>query len=286
MDFKTQLIAKIEEAATAIPDLESLTIVGSHGDPQKALENVNDFDTLFLLKKLDAGSYLQIRKAMDSLAATLTNPEVKVWAEYRIGPVKATYDTGEDMGVMLHILVFDLESFAEYQKISPFIALDWLKFRALSGKDLSDIYTFDFPTKENLLHSSRASFEYYEKMLDDKVYILLDVGVEEDALKMIRNEYPYPKAQWGELYADILKKVILNTDIVYSKVNRSWSDDELLQKFVEIFPEFTSDLGQIKEIMGLKKRVRSGEDLSAVVEEYEKSLRALLFRIKEAIEKN
>jgi hypothetical protein len=286
MDTKQHVIEELRTIASQIPDLEGLTVVGSHGDPAKPLEKVNDFDCIFILKKLDGRSYTAVKEVMDALATRLASPSLKVWTEYRIGPVKAHYDTAEEMGIMLHVILFDIESLANYQKVSPFIALDWLKFNAIYGKNLADIYHFGFPTKEDLLHAPRASFDYYDKMLNEKVYILLDVQVDGDNLKLNPTTFPYPKEQWGELYADILKKVILNSVIVFKKMNTVWSDDALIDAFSEIFPAFATEKESIKEIIKLKKRSRAGEDLSGSIEVYEQKTRALLAKIKNEIEKS
>lgn len=283
MDFKKQLVQRIKETAATIPNLESLTIVGSHNDPNKELEKTNDFDVLVIVKKLDAKSFSVLKNTMNKLASETTTPTIKVWAEYRIGPVKATYDTSEEKGVMLHMLLFDPETFADYNKAAPFITLDWLKFEALYGQNLSESYKFTLPSRDQLLHAPRHSFDFYEKMLNDKVYILLDIEEVGDELKYNSHTYPYPKEQWGELYSDILKKIILNTVIVYSQINKSWSDDELLDRFGEIFPSLQTKKETIKEIIKLKKRIRAGENVSDQIEKYEIDLRDLIAKIKAQI---
>lgn len=282
---KEQLIQEIKDSGANLDGLESLTIVGSHGDMGKKFEKTNDIDVLFLLEKLDGNKFSEIKSLLDGVSLKFSNADVKVWPEYRIGPVKATYNSKEDMGVMLHALVFDIKSFGDYNKIAPFVTLDWLKSKALIGKNLEETYDFSFPATEDLLHAPRHSFDYYEKMISEKIYILLDIEVEGGEMKYISHTYEYPKEQWGELYADIVKKLLLNSLIVRLKENRSWEEKEIVDKFFELFPSITSEKDIAIEIIGLKKKIRNGElkDFNPV--SYEPKVLELIKKIRQEVSK-
>ena len=242
--------------------MKSATLVGSHGDLNKPFEKTNDFDILLIFEKFGPNELKQVQLKLNELVDKLSNPDCKVWTEYRIGPVKATYDTSEPMGIMLHLLLFGIESFRAYQEAGPFATFDWSKYTPLFGESLENLFIFSFPSKEQLLHAKRHSIDFYEKMLSEKSYILVDISDENGSLVSKTKLYPFSENQLPELFSDIIKKILINIIIVFDHQNKIWDDNELIKRAIKLLPNLKEREKDLQNILSLKKRIRSGETIS------------------------
>lgn len=284
INIKSELLEKLNISVSHLSGLLSFTLIGSHANLEKQLERDNDFDLVFIFEKFDANKFQEVVNLFDKFSHDNSNPELRIWTEYRIGPVKARHDGQEKYGIMLHLLLFDLKSFTEYQTVGPFGTFSWSKFKPLMGDSLSNLFKFDFPNKEQLLSAPRHSVDFYEKMLNEKIYILKDVKAENNSINYITHTYSYPREQWPELFSDVIQKVILDAIIVYRQINVELNNKKLLEIFFETFPDLKNKENQVSEIISLKKRLREGENFSESIENYDKKTKELLLQIRKAIE--
>lgn len=280
---KQDIIQAVKESASSIEGLESLTLVGSHGYPDKELEQTNDFDFLFVFDDLNPQSLQSLKEELTQVAESLDQPDHAVWAEFRIGPIKPECPREADMCSMLHALLFDKQSFRSYVERSPFVSSDWSKFDPLWGRSLTDIFDFDWPTKDDLLHAKRASTQYYREMLDDRKYMYVDLIEEGGELKPKRSEVEMQEVLLPEIISNVLHKVMLNAVMVYEEESKRWDKEELLEIFLEHFSGFRQQQDELKKLLATKKKARAGKELAYNTQELEEKVRSFLDKLEKQL---
>lgn len=281
MANKQEIIEAIKSEIAATQDIISLTLVGSHSDLTKTLERTNDFDFLVIFDQLTAERLTIFENNINEIAEKLDSPEQAIWTEFRVGPIKPLCPRLAEFCTMLHMLVFDKQSFADYIKVAPFITLDWLRFPALTGKNLAELFSVAWPTFEELVNAPRHSLAYYRKVIKEKVYVYVSLENKDGRLTPVPSSFPMNDEQFAEVCSNTLNKIMLNALIVAKKTNEAYPADRIVAEFLKYFPDFESERQELEKINGLKKKIRQGEKTGYDTETLEKFLMTFMDRLTE-----
>ena len=86
--MKQQIVDVVKNFAAKLPNLQSLTLVGSHSDLLKEEELINDYDFVFVVGKLDSETFRQITTGLTAVIEPLSTNQHEVYVEFRFGPIK------------------------------------------------------------------------------------------------------------------------------------------------------------------------------------------------------
>lgn len=282
--MKEEIINAAIDKFKDYPGLLSLSPVGSHANREKPLERTNDFDLILIFDKLTTDILENLKKEAAELAKTLDRPNHAVWPEFRVGPIKALCPRPADFCTMLHFLVFDVGSFNDYIKLSPFITLDWSQFSPLIGKPLNQLFTFTWPTSNDLISAPRHSIAYYRKIIREKVYVFVTMENKNGRLIPVPSSTPMNESQFAEVCSNTMNKLMLNAVILYSHSLQQWSADQLLKKFIEVLPFFKGEEKTLAAINGLKSKIRKGEQVPFSSPELEQMMNSFFDNLEREVQ--
>ena len=235
----------------------SITPVGSHVD-DKDVEKVNDLDVVMVFDKLTPDKWDNTIKLFDDFASTYSTDSLGVLIETRFGPFKTKSD--KPITMQLHLLFFDLESFAEYTKTSPLISFDWFRFSPIYGENLEKISPLPFITKETII-KNRGGIDYSLEQIAGGLNITLCLSFDDEE-KLIKKleKISQTKEQKAETYFKSIKNILLAMWKIKEQVNEKPSDEQLERFASEVF--LAEDLFLIKNLENVYKKARNGEEIS------------------------
>ncbi len=150
----------------------SITFVGSVN--KKKINDISDIDVVVICKKLTKKYYFNQIESVKKLDEKLYKPKFKqLYINDTFGPLK--YNTNGNL--VIHLMIYDLESHKKHVVESPFTCLDWNLYNSSHGPNLRDIFPvfnlqlLDFKTARRNINDYR--FEFKERKLSYRKYQFL-----------------------------------------------------------------------------------------------------------------
>ena len=147
----------------------SITFVGSVN--KKKIKYISDIDVVVICKKLTKKYYQDQIESIKKLDEDLYKPTFKqIYINDTFGPLK--YNTNGNL--VIHLMIYDLESHKNHVIESPFTCLDWNLYNSSYGPNLRDIFPvlnlqiLDFKTARRNIDDYR--FEFKERKLSFREY--------------------------------------------------------------------------------------------------------------------
>ena len=163
--IKSRIRQQIFNNLTKVDDVISVTLVGSFVDKQ-SLEGISDIDTIVICSKLTKSifeSCLQSIKLIDLKKCGLENYNLIVNTTF--GPLK--FNAAKQ--VVIHLMIYDLQSHRRHVLCSPFTCLDWERSIVNAGMSLREIFPSGLLQYRDFFEI-RRSIDHYLMDLKKKCY--------------------------------------------------------------------------------------------------------------------
>ncbi len=165
MNIKQKIIKSVKLELSKIPQIKSLTLVGSHANLNKKLERITDLDFIIIASKLDSRVFSNINKTLKLIALKYKRKRVSIAVEERIGPIKLK--VRNKFNIIIHQIIFDISSYKNYCENSPLTAYDWQRFKPLFGMQLKEFNEIKKIDNEDLIEK-RLGIDHYINMISNK----------------------------------------------------------------------------------------------------------------------
>jgi len=114
--------------------IENVTIVGSL--EEKKISDVADIDIVIVANQLTKDLYQQIINHAHKIDLKSIGIDLKPKLNPTFGPLK--FD--EEDSIVLHLMIYDVESHKQHVINSPFTCFDWERSNKYVGKKLEEIF--------------------------------------------------------------------------------------------------------------------------------------------------
>lgn len=238
--------------------IKSLTLVGSHADLGRPLEAVNDLDFIIVVDRLTWSKYRKVADAFRKVKARHETDDIGIHHEERIGPIKMPVT--RPVNIILHQVLFDLESYSNRTEHLPLSSYDWQLFSPLLGCQLKEIAEAKGITAHDVLKTRGGIEDYIRQIREGSTSCLIyDKCRPEPMLekRMIRIE----GNQGVELLYNAMKNNIRNFMKLRMKGNFGLTP-EIINRFFDILGK-DEHKRLFLEVQGIKTGLRNGRHVEA-----------------------
>lgn len=224
-------------AAGAVPDIVSLSLVGSFADTDD-LSAISDIDTIVIVDHLTERNFEGVLGHFRSLEAPLRE---RFGLALRINSTFGPLKYNEPGTVVFHVMVYDVAGHIVHCRKSPFTCFDWQRSETYAGIPLRGLHPVRRLMPGHFLGARRGVQEYlrdYERgAVSYRLYRFADGEAREETA-----EKPMDAKDRQEFAFHILRFVMANFLKMMDGSNTRPSYDELLERFLSWFPALARDL--------------------------------------------
>ena len=225
--MKNEIIRKslkkvIFKNLTSIENVLSVTFVGSFVD-RDDLYGISDIDTVVVCDYLTKDVFNRCIEAVGSIDLSqngLDNYLLKINSTF--GPLK--FD--EPNLVVIHLMVYDVQSHQNHVILSPFTCLDWERSESFVGEKLGQIFPVGRLQPRDFFEARRGIENYMKDILEGSIsyrkYNFKKNLVLEEKLSQPLNE-----RHRGEYAFHIVRNLVLNAMKLIKKKNSLFSEIEI-----------------------------------------------------------
>lgn len=232
--YKRKIQKVIIDKISCFPEVCSITFVGSFIETDN-LSTVSDIDVIIIVEHLHAGIFQQIENS----AKTITGidcglPDYEVKLNLSFGPLKFN----SDKTVVFHLMIYDIKRHREHVINSPFTCYDWQYYKAVYGKNLSEIYPANALQLNDLI-GTRRGLESYLRDIQKGVITFRNYIFQNDKVLEQTGSYPMDDRHKKEYAYHIMKFLMLNLLKILQQENNKYSDIVLAETFATLDPRFS-----------------------------------------------
>lgn len=227
------MIALIQKEIVKILSKEennlSITFVGSSN--HKNIEKISDIDIIIICKKLTKKYYeKQINKLKNLDEKFYIEKFENLYINDSFGPLKFN----KNRNLVLHVMIYDMDSHKKHVIESPFTCLDWSLYESSYGPNLKDLFPIFNLQIDDFKNSRRSfndyKFEFKNRKLSYRKYHFIS----EDKYKEIKKYKSINNIEFIEFMNHIIKFSIINLCKLLSNENKFFSNSEIYT----FLPEF------------------------------------------------
>ena len=210
--------------------IESVTIVGSL--EEKKISDVADIDIVIVTKQLTKGLYQQIINHANEIDLKSIGIDLKPKLNPTFGPLK--FD--EEDSLVLHLMIYDIESHKQHVINSPFTCFDWERSNKYLGKKLEDI----FPVIQLLVKDfkvSRRGYDDYINDLENSTITYREYDFEGNTPVLVTKKFKINPQHITEFCFHIIFNTINNSIKLIEKNNIKYFGNDFLLQWSNIFPD-------------------------------------------------
>jgi len=235
---------------TSIANVLSVTFVGSFAEC-KDLSGISDIDTVVICDHLTEDVFNSCMAAADNINLSelgLKDYILKINSSF--GPLK--FD--EQNLVVIHLMVYDLQSHRQHVILSPFTCLDWERSENVVGIRLQQIFPVGRLQPRDFLEARRGIENYLSDIKNGCVtyrdYVFYESNVSE-----VKQSHPLDRRHQGEYAFHIVKFLLLNFLKLIHRKNCLFSEKEIEATIKELFESGRQDyFEKFRMIAELKQR--------------------------------
>jgi len=235
---------------TSIANVLSVTFVGSFADC-KDLSGISDIDTVVICDHLTEDVFNSCMAAADNINLSelgLKDYILKINSSF--GPLK--FD--EQNLVVIHLMVYDLQSHRQHVILSPFTCLDWERSENVVGIELQQIFPVGRLQPRDFMEARRGIENYLSDIKNGCVtyrdYVFYESNVSE-----VKQSHPLDRRHQGEYAFHIVKFLLLNFLKLIHRKNCIFSEKEFEATIKELFEIGRQDnFEKFRVIAELKQR--------------------------------
>lgn len=228
-------------------NVESVTIVGSLED--KTISEVSDIDIVVVVKKLSKGLFEKIINHAERIDFNQVGIDLKPKINSTFGPLK--FDDEESL--VLHLMIYDIESHKQHVIASPFTCFDWERSDNYRGKMLKDIYPVIQLMPKDFVNARRG-FEDYIQDLEKLVITYREYNFQHKDPALEIKKYPINPIHVTEFCYHIIYNTISNFIKLVLMENVKYFDNEFLIKWSEILPNNHQGYNNLYQNLYYKKK--------------------------------
>ena len=244
-----RILEEIIENFKEYENLISLTLVGSFANPDKKLENFNDVDLVFILKKITEKDIKKLKKLGKDLKKKYSNTQIGITYTLKIGPIKIL--SKKPKTIMLHFLVYSKKEYTKYE--SALTRFSFQHYKPLIGKSLKETNRIKQIKKKDLFNEIDG-IPTMRKWIKTRIAEYIEPTEEGIKIKSIKLA--------SKQYLEIICYSVLRLASNMVRLRRSYVDidKKMCEEFSKIYPIELKEFP--KEILKLKRKIRKGEKLS------------------------
>ena len=227
--------------------IENVTIVGSL--EEKKISDVADIDIVIVAKQLTKDLYQQIINHAHKIDLKSIGIDLKPKLNPTFGPLK--FD--EEDSIVLHLMIYDVESHKQHVINSPFTCFDWERSNKYVGKKLEEI----FPVIQLLVRDfkvSRRGYDDYLNDLENSTITYREYDFEGSTPILITKKFKINPQHITEFCFHIIFNTINNFIKLIEKNNIKYFGNNFLQKWSYIFPDNYKTYNKLYKTLENKKK--------------------------------
>tara|TARA_B100001989_G_scaffold134992_1_gene95600 strand:+ start:5456 stop:6874 length:1419 start_codon:yes stop_codon:yes gene_type:complete len=227
--------------------IENVTIVGSL--EEKKISDVADIDIVIVANQLTKDLYQQIINHAHKIDLKSIGIDLKPKLNPTFGPLK--FD--EEDSIVLHLMIYDVESHKQHVINSPFTCFDWERSNKYVGKKLEEI----FPVIQLLVRDfkvSRRGYDDYLNDLENSTITYREYDFEGSTPILITKKFKINPQHITEFCFHIIFNTINNFIKLIEKNNIKYFGNNFLQKWSYIFPDNYKTYNKLYKTLENKKR--------------------------------
>ena len=206
----------------SIANVLSVTFVGSFAEC-KDLSGISDIDTVVICDHLTEGVFNRCMAAVGSInLSALGLHEYILKINSSFGPLK--FD--EQNLVVIHLMVYDLQSHRQHVILSPFTCLDWERSENVVGIRLQQIFPVGILQPRDFLEARRG-IENYLSDIKNRCVTYRDYAFSESNVSEVKQYHPMDKRHQGEYAFHIVKFLLLNFLKLIHRKNCLFTEKEI-----------------------------------------------------------
>ncbi|MEK6827156.1 MAG: hypothetical protein AABX99_01580 [Nanoarchaeota archaeon] len=279
MKIKKGIVNEIKLKLSQIPEVVSLTLVGSHSELDKPIEKITDLDFIIIVNKLDISVYEKINQSLKSVAKKFNSKDMNTYVEERIGPVKL--EKRKKFNLIIHQIIFDIGGYVDYCKKSPLSAYDWQNFKPVFGKDLKKINHIKKITYEDLI-DKRLGINYYLRVIRENTIFCLKYKIIKKNLILTKFPVKISEGEKLQLIYSALFFVMSNILKISTQKNFRYNEKKLTHAFFDKFSETHYKLFFVM-VLDIKNKIRNKEKIAFDAEKIENEAVKFLNELKRTI---
>jgi len=228
--LRSDIISDIGNCVDKIDFVKSANVVGTFSE-EKGLRGISDIDLVLIVDKLTKDKYNSLLESFEALRKNLQSKYgYPAFINPYFGPLK--FNEG---CLVIHLMVYDIDSHLDHCIKSPFTCLDWQRTRIYFKKHLKEISKVHV-LQPNHFFSSRRSVSDYINDLDNKSISFREYSFNKNSPVEIKKSKPMDQKHRIEFSYHIMKFLMLNFLKLYYKKNVSYEFKGLLREYFNIFP--------------------------------------------------
>ena len=234
---------------TSIANVLSVTFVGSFAE-RKDLSGISDIDTVVICDHLTEDVFNSCMAAAGSISlGELGLKEYILKINSSFGPLK--FD--DKNLVVIHLMVYDLQSHLQHVISSPFTCLDWERSENVVGIRLKDIFPVGRLQPRDFMEARRGIENYFSDIKNGCV-TYREYEFYESKVTEVKHSHPLDRRHQGEYAYHIVKFLLLNFLKLIHRKNCFFSEKEVAAAIKEFFESGRQDhFAKFKKIAELKK---------------------------------
>jgi broad specificity phosphatase PhoE len=221
----------VQDALSSVPGTVSVTFVGSFVD-RDDVSAISDIDIIVVFDRLTPERFAASVDAVGRMSGSdlgFAGRTVRVNAT--LGPRKM--DSPED--IVVHLMLYDLDSHRQHVLKSPFTCLDWERSELGWGTRLRDIYPVGRLGPQDFL-SGRRGLADYLRDLDAGVMSYRRFEADGDRMIEVQDRMTLNPRHQGEYAYHIVRNLIANALKMLTGQNRLWDDVALQEEWARAMP--------------------------------------------------
>lgn len=228
---KAHFACSVTRALQSIPGLRSVTFTGSFVE-KAGLACISDIDVVVVVESLTQACFAACQSAVTSVApADLGLPNHRLIINDTFGPLK--FD--QPGVIVIHLMVYDLDTHRDHVLKSPFTCLDWERSLFYTGCSLRTIYPV-LPLQPRQFFEARRSLNnYLEDIASGKIsyrrHHFAD-GIRSEIVERLHLD----RRHQGEYAFHIVRNLVANYAKLVRQENRQPTEAALLDFWRQHLP--------------------------------------------------
>lgn len=248
--------------ATEMDEILSMNIVGSFAETDD-LSGASDIDAVVIVDHLTEWTFSKVIDGFERVASPLRE---RFGLELRINSTFGPLKFNEPNVVVYHVMVYDVAGHILHCRRSPFTCYDWQRTRLYFKRHISEVHEVRCLMPHFFFNARRGVQEYLAD-LEKSIVSYRAYGFQDGEAFEERHEKSMTIKDRFEYAYHIVRFLMINFVKMHDGVNRRYENDELVARFLEIFPAFSGSLPEFFAMLSLRKRANDFSDETDAIEQ-------------------
>ncbi len=237
--------------------VESVTIVGSL--EEKHISEVSDIDIVIITDKLTKNLY---HKIVDH-ARLINLQNIGIDLAPKVNPTFGPLKFDDEKSLVLHIMIYDIESHKQHVLTSPFTCFDWERSNNYIGKKLEEIFPV-IQLMPNDFKSARRGFDDYINDLENLSITYREYEFNNDSPNLMTKKYIINPLHITEFCFHIIYNTMSNYIKLIGKHNIKYFNQEFLLRWSEIAGDNFKKYSSLYKSLEYKKKNKIESNFSEI----------------------